>query len=92
MKLTKKEVSTYGISDLKDVKIINNVEIDFLGVFVAAILVIIAWELLNKSIYVPPYVWSMIYVLLVLGVILVIVVIITSLVSIAVFLYILRRL
>ena len=91
MKISKLNISTYGgSSGLKDVNIINSYEIDFLGVFIAILLGIIAWELVNKKIYVPPNVWSVVIILLILGIIFLVVIIVLILVSLVVALKLLR--
>ncbi len=89
MKITKGETLMYE-KDLKNINITNSVEIDFLGVIIAILLGIIAWELLNKKIYVPPNVWSAVIILLILGIVFLVVLVVVVLVGLIVSLKILR--
>ena len=70
MKVSRTDMTKYGSTGIAEININNSYEIDFLGVFIAILLGIIAWEILNKRIYVPPSVWSVVIIFLILGIIL----------------------
>ncbi len=85
MKIVKRSGSVYEIPDsnLKAVEINNSIEFDFVGIIIAVLLGIIAWELWNKHVYIPGSVWSVVMVLIIFGVILLFLYVILMIIGVA---------
>ncbi len=90
MRISKIDTTRYEKSGIMEININNSYQIDFVGILIAIFLGIIAWELLNKRIYVPPSVWNVVIILLILGIILLIVFLAVVLVSLLISMKLLR--